>query len=977
MGDTDELGGEPTSAGGELAGKMASAIPTLDGLERRQTKEALRDKLFGRKKETVRIGRFVVIKRLGAGGMGVVFAAYDSELDRKVAIKLIRPETIQAKEAEQRLVREARALAKLSHPNVVQIYDVGTHEEQVYVAMEYIDGETLSEWLAHEPARSLDEIKAMFLAAGRGLAAAHEAGLVHRDFKPANVLVAKDGQVRVLDFGLARQLDRPEPEAPDDATGEAPTERAELVSRAGAVMGTPAYMSPEQHLGAPIDARTDQFSFCIALYEAVYGERPFGGESLMQLSLAVTTGEMRAPPRGRTVPEYLRQLLVRGLATDPEQRYPSMEALLADLARDPGARRRRILLAGGMAAAIVGSVAGTYYLRESQLEMCAGAEERLIGIWDDARKTEVNEALLATGLPLATDTWSRVEVLLDEYSAGWAEQHAEACRATLLGEQSEEMLDLRMRCLDRRRRELAAFIDVLATAEAGAVEGATEAASHLPRLEMCADLEALAAEVKPPDDPQTAAAVEELRAQLAQTVALETGASYDEALSIAEEATKTASGLDYPPVLAEAQLRRGLLLYELQRYEEAEGSISDAYYTALEADHNRVAANAASSLVRLLAKQSRFDDATVWVRHATSTIKKIGSGGAEEARALESEGELLESQDRFDDAQAKFEQALAIHNETLGENHPVAASVVYRLGQLAYRAGEYDRARGFFERALNMQEQAFGPNHPAVAKASTGLGITLKELEEYEAARGAHERALEIQQSAFGDDHPNVARPLTNLGAVLREMGRYDEALRAQTRALSIRRKAFGDDHRLVAQSLANVGVVEEFLGNYADARAHQEQALAIRERLFGKEHRSVANSLTNLGDVAFREGNHEQAIELHERALAIIEKNYGSMHPDVAHELTHIADPQIALGRHEQARDNASRALSILDAREGDEFERATARFALARALWPTQAERTRSITLARRALDGFQSSGKRAEDRVREAENWLRERE
>ncbi len=264
-----------------------------------------------------RYGRYVVQRELGRGGMGAVFAALDPDLDRVVAVKVLHAEPDSASQA--RLLREARAMAKVVHTNVVVVHDVGTLDDgRVFIAMEHVVGRTLRDEIA-DPKVSLDAIVRMFLAAGEGLAAAHAAGVVHRDFKPANVLVASDGRVKVTDFGLA-SIDR----AALDAT-------AAPLTRPGAVMGTPAYMSPEQIEGSFADARSDQFSFAVAFWEAVTGERPFGSGAMAEVAAAVLQGRLRPVPADAPIPMRMHAALVRALSTDPSARFGSMRALLAEL----------------------------------------------------------------------------------------------------------------------------------------------------------------------------------------------------------------------------------------------------------------------------------------------------------------------------------------------------------------------------------------------------------------------------------------------------------------------------------------------------------------------------------------------------------------------------------------------------------------------------------------------------------------------
>jgi hypothetical protein len=313
-----------------------------------------------------KIGRFVVVGELGKGGMGVVYAAHDRELDRQVALKVLRAAAA-TDEERMRMLREGQAMARVTHPNVITVYEVGVEGTLVFLAQELLDAGTLGGWL--EGRRSQSEIIATFAAAGRGLAAAHAAGLVHRDFKPDNVLLGTDGRVRVADFGLARALDTEDGLA---AATRANMARAQLdlsrspmspLTRTGAVMGTPMFMAPEQHNGERADERSDQFSFCVALYHALYGDWPFAGKTAVALADAVIEGRLQRAPRGHHVPARLRRILVRGLATKPADRYPSMEALLAELTRPPSRAVRRVAIALGALALVATAVVGGYALR--------------------------------------------------------------------------------------------------------------------------------------------------------------------------------------------------------------------------------------------------------------------------------------------------------------------------------------------------------------------------------------------------------------------------------------------------------------------------------------------------------------------------------------------------------------------------------------------------------------------------------------
>jgi dipeptidyl aminopeptidase/acylaminoacyl peptidase/predicted Ser/Thr protein kinase len=304
------------------------------------------------------IGRYVIDQLLGAGGMGIVYRAHDPQLGRAVALKLVRPQHTRGTpdpEASARLLREAQAMAKVSHPNIVSVFDVGLFGDELFLAMELVDGVTLTEWL-RQRARPWREVLRAVAQAGRALEAAHVAGLVHRDFKPDNVLVGRDGRVRMMDLGLARFADTPKADTAALAEAETSQPMAKpCLTGAGAVLGTPFYMAPEQHRGQPADARSDQFSFCVSLFEALYGQRPFTANTRRELLRQMTERQIGDPPPSTGVPGWVHRILVRGLSSAPEARFPSMTALLASL--EAGERRRRVAgLAGGglIAVALVG-----------------------------------------------------------------------------------------------------------------------------------------------------------------------------------------------------------------------------------------------------------------------------------------------------------------------------------------------------------------------------------------------------------------------------------------------------------------------------------------------------------------------------------------------------------------------------------------------------------------------------------------------
>ena len=489
--------------------------------------------------------RYVLLDQVGQGAMGVVFAAWDRELNRKIAIKLVRPERSDPRE-QARLLREAQALAGLRHDNVVLVYDVGTLEGRVFVAMEFIEGPSLRGWLAERPRPWRDVVRA-FLAAGRGLQAAHAAGLVHRDFKPDNVLIDRAGKVRVADFGLARETAPPTEKGADARDLAA---RTIWMSTAADGMGTPAYMAPELLEGGRAEPRSDQFAFAVALFEALFGALPFEGKTGPEL-LAAMDRPVAKP--STNVAGWLWAVIVRGLARDPGRRFPSMQALLAELGRDPGARRKRVAWAAGILLAVGAAQAGAWQMAGRSRLVCKGAEGKLAGIWDDAARARVRRAFTASKSPLATDTTGRVIEALDEYGRKLVASATDACEATQLrGDQSSAVMDLRTACVGQRLDELRAVASVLADADAQTVGNAVKVARALPDPRACDDVTALLRPVPLPAEPAARARTAEIRRKVAEARAIYEAGRLSQALPIFEQAVTSAQALGYAPVEAEA-----------------------------------------------------------------------------------------------------------------------------------------------------------------------------------------------------------------------------------------------------------------------------------------------------------------------------------------------------------------------------------------------------------------------------------------
>jgi len=337
----------------------------------------------------------------------VVYRAYDPELDRQIALKVVRtPDS-----DPQRVLAEAQALARVSHPNVIAVHDVGTHDGSVFVAMELVEGRTLTQWRRRsKPTRQ--EIVEVFIAAGRGLAAAHAAAIVHRDFKPSNVMVGDDGRVRVLDFGVARATSS---DPDDDATPQGSPLNIQL-TQAGTLVGTPSYMAPEQARDGQATPACDQFSFCVALYEALWGRKPFPPKGRGDMRMYICDRRAVDPPSGRRTPTRLRRAVMRGLSPEAAARFPSMDALIAELDA-VGARkrqRRRALAAAATIAAAAAITCGSAAWRRHSEASAARARESSAMSRLDAMEVRVAE-LMAGGRVADADSAFLAFARLDEH----------------------------------------------------------------------------------------------------------------------------------------------------------------------------------------------------------------------------------------------------------------------------------------------------------------------------------------------------------------------------------------------------------------------------------------------------------------------------------------------------------------------------------------------------------------------------------
>jgi tetratricopeptide (TPR) repeat protein len=969
------------------------------------------------------LGRYVLLDRIGLGGMGVVFAAYDPELDRKVALKLLRSDWAAgpaAADARARLWREAQALARLSHPHVVTVHDVGVHGESLFIAMDFVDGVTLSRWLRAEP-RSWMEVLDCFVQAGLGLAAAHAAGLVHRDFKPDNVLVGQDGRVRVTDFGLARVSQTPAEAAASASGGSSGGGSPQLVTQQGALVGTPAYMAPEQIDGRPSDARSDQFSFCVALYEGLYGERPFTGDSPSALARAARESRP-APPRDSRVPTWVRRAVLQGLAADPAERHSSMDVLLAALTRRPRQVAWRRAGAVVAAATLIGAGVGFWGARQREATRCTSFEQRLAGVWDADRKARLESAFKASGLPLSEAAWASTSRTIEAYTSSLVAMERDSCEATYVrGEQSERLLDLRGACLDRRRESLRAAVDLMLQGDRAVLERAPEAAHALPDLHRCADRSALTNVAPLPEDPAVRQRLSALQSTVVEANALFEAGQNARALARVKEAVEGLSAVGYQPHLAAAQ-------HLLGRVESASGHFSEAWESFHEAHRAALAGRDDELLVRaLLGKmqvelegRGQFAEAERSARLAQAALERLGATEAsavaaelhrhlgnlyyrqgEHARAmvdlrrslelrekalgpehpsladpLTGLGLVLNAQGRYEEALGSYQRALAIHQRAYGPEHPLCAIQHSNIATALRLQGKVAEAVTRYGEALTLSERALGPEHPATSMVRVNLGDALLRQGKAREALVHYEKALAGLTAAHGRAHPRVTSVLMSIGNARADLGETAQSEAAYTEVLTLQQQLLGPEHPDLALTYNNLGSLMRDMARNAEARRLFLRARELWEKALGPEHPKVASVVQNLASVDLEEGRTQAALAGFQRSLAIRQKALGPEHPKVVQSLTLVGEATLRVQGARAALEPLERAVALAAKVELPPVDRGKALSTLARALWEAGGDRKRALALAREAQEAYGKSAQLAARELRELEAWLAKR-
>jgi tetratricopeptide (TPR) repeat protein/tRNA A-37 threonylcarbamoyl transferase component Bud32 len=923
------------------------------------------------------IDRYEVIELLGQGSMGRVYRARDSNLRREIALKHINHSRRNREGARERLRREALAMARVEHPAVVRLYSAEIFEGELFVAMELARGGTLAQWMRERP-RSWRDIIRVSIEAGRGLAAAHGVGLIHRDIKPSNILLDGHGRPKISDFGLARTLD--DGTAPDPVEAPATDALDVSLTATGAVIGTLAYMAPEQLVGKAVDARADQFAFCVVVWQALFATRPFAGSNPDELRTAVCAGAIMAPPARPRAPRRLVAALRRGLAVDPAARWPDMTSLVEELTRALGARQRWTVAAIVSAAAIASAAAAVAIMgtREAP-DPCQASAAGLAEVWSTARREALGTKLAAIDPGQGAARFAKIAAAIDSGAERWSAMRIEACRATrVAARQSELLLDRRLACLDRWLDELTDTVIVAERAgDRSEVDQAVRASTALSPLDACADVHALSEALPLPIGARERAAAIEL-ARRTKELEVEHRAGRISGLpSKVRELVASARVLDHAPTLAAALVLRARVDFAVDDDVDAESTLRELAQIAARAHDDRSAAFAWIQLLVTIGRdQGKVSDANALIPMATAAVLRAGDPPDLRADLLYSQAGLEEGSNRAGMLELLVRaRTLLEQSGASSANSSLARRLILTMSEIAAvraQLGDTDTAIVGYRDAIERWRALYGDDSPDEAFTWSDLGATLDGAGKHEDSIAAYRRALAIREARLGDSLM-TAFSQEILAMALHTQGRWAEALDAHDRAIRTYRAQLPADDPQIARTLGNRAQTLVHLGRFDDAAQGYDEELALLERHPDETVRSKSTTLYNRGELRRKRGHCPEALRDYTRAAEVAE----SLHEAGAALLIHALVGQAACllsSRHfDDAIARLNRALQ-LEATPDAAFQLALARSYLGRANVETRRDVGGGLAGARSARAALAAAADATNaDSVRELDAWL----
>ena len=846
-------------------------------------------------------------------------------------------------------------MAKLSHPAVMPVFDVGDVANGVYIVMPLITGGTLHDWI-HAAQRPWRQVLDRFVAAGRGLAAAHAGGLIHRDFKPRNVMLDGDSLL-VADFGIAAQT---EPSMAMGGTASA--------SQPSTISGTPAYMAPEQARGDDLDARADQYSFCVSLWEGLHGERPQQAETRTSGVLA-SGGVPDVPSDRRGTPAWLLAAVARGFAVKPETRWPSLTSLLTHIERRRGRRRRIALVVAALTVAAAASAA-VFYAPAARVGACPDPATRLEAVWNPAVKARLEAAAAATKLPYTTTVLARVVPSLDRHAASWRSSHIETCQVHRGKRDSGTALDLQMRCLDRALVEFGGTAELLASITNGKeFDRAVDAARAIAPLSACADVKTLG-KVSPP--PAKRIVADGIAADV-QTIAFaRLGGKFQGLTNRAAEVVGRARALDHAPTLALALKEQAAIATAESDGPKARAALEELAQVAARAGNDRTSASAWTSLVRVLGNSLQLpDEARRLVPVARAAVARAGDPVDLQVQLLQTEAMMIGGYGEADRALELLEDArkiLAGAGQGGRDDTDLLLSVLSATGAAQGHAGKFDDSIATFRTALAVAEGHVGSDHPRVASLHANIGSTLRRARRFEEALVAYQDAARVTELGNGESLA-LAKAWADVAASLIKVERLEESKRWFDRAISLtdRVSAPQDPGRITI--LMNFALLLRTMGRLEDSLAQSDRVIALYDASKSQSI-NVAIGIHNRAGTLRELGRTQAAITDYERAVAMIDAAPGNDR--------HLVSSLVGLGlAHLDARHPAL-AIPVLERAGGitapgrDEHLQRIGRWLLGRAYVEARRDVRKGLAEVRAARAQLVAAGIPA-DELAELDTWL----